>query len=180
MKGLAALVAGAVLSSSSYAAEPSLHTTPDPGVPLVQENADKALKVAYMVMAMACPDIDSEYSKSTRETINVKQPPRWREFLNHGFSALSIDGQITVISVTDIDEKRVEEGEVPFLLKGIQDSLYISIYPPHLKQVQKLAWKHSQAKHLYDRGLDGHENVDQQYYLSTLDKIITTCEGTKQ
>ncbi|MEK6922067.1 MAG: hypothetical protein AABX82_09310, partial [Nanoarchaeota archaeon] len=54
------LLGGAVLATSVYAAEPTLQTTPDVGTTFVQENADKALKVAYIVAGKTCQVGSSE------------------------------------------------------------------------------------------------------------------------
>lgn len=208
MRGLTTLVAGAgaVLSSPSYAgrgvsepSEPSLHTTPDPGVPLVQENADKALKVAYMVLGGMCPDAEPEKPYHSLSVQTQK--------FNQRATTIIDNSQVIVVSAVDYS-----------LREDLNDNLSIALYlsgisleeirrkEVSVEELKKEKFRISpdeimKRKKFYvaaafiDIGFDGHPNqptllppyisssstasLDQNLYLSTLDRIITACEGTK-
>ena len=183
MRGLVALVAGAVLSSSLYAAEPTLHTTPDPGVPLVQENADKALKVAYMVLGKICPTLTPENDSLWSYSIMTN------EKATTGGITIMYNGQVLDVTAMDLIEKPE---------KRMQDSLNFQLYPPDISLDKAKKGKGVfRLTHLSDLGLDGNVNLYfdmamkaksqtlsqsdyQQKYLAILDSVLAACEGAKQ
>ena len=180
MKTLSSLLGGAVLATSVYAAEPTLHTTPDTGYSLVQGNADKALKVAYIVMGDMCPN----WKKNTYPTLPGGN------YSSGGVSHV-IDNHVLTITVID------------YFDTAKPDMLNINIYPPEFTVPQVDAGKGiMKREEIVDNGLDGRVNKGsslptktfynnawdqvsfapqftyfQEKYIKALDAIIAVCEG---
>ncbi len=169
MNKLLPLVAG-FFATNVYAAEPSLETTPDSGVPFVQENADKAMKVAYMVLGGMCPTLDPSRDAFYQGIIsNEKQ--------NGSGTTILYNGQVLRVIACDIVVENPR--------RRVLDYLGFLLYPPDISLEEVQRGKGGfRTTMLYDMGLDGHVNnvdnadkEDQQQYLSILDGVIAACEG---
>ncbi|MEK6922068.1 MAG: hypothetical protein AABX82_09315 [Nanoarchaeota archaeon] len=179
--GLSVLVA-----TSVYGAEPTLETIPDNNYPFVQENADKALKVAYIVAGKTCT-AGTSLGGST-----VTIPMSGGKQMYYAQLVLDTGEQTYNVSVADL------------LSGSIPDALTFIIYKERLS-LKKAMMGFASNTQVMDQGLDGcinmgsdgktafhrnymrsnggreigreHEPYFQDLYLKALDAVIAICEA---
>jgi len=182
MNKLIPLVAG-LFAATVYAQQPSLTTTPDPGVPFVQENADKAMKVALMVAANACPN-------AVQHNLTYAPPFSKKQTYIAGM-LLQVENEIYNVIVADA------------LNYGERDHVRMIIFPEGITFEQAQKGKGIlQGTTIIDLGIDGHVDMANerkmssyyvtvgmrtqhpelaahynQVYMNSLDSIMAKCEG---
>ena len=139
MRSAYSLLGGAVLATSVYAAEPTLHTTPDTGYSLVQGNADKALKVAYIVAGKTCQVGSSEGGS----TVNIP--------MNGGKQMYSAN------LIIDVGEQTYNV-IVMDMLNSDPDRLLFMIHKEKVTP-EKARMGFARNTQIIDEGLDGHVNM---------------------
>lgn len=183
------LFLGAALVTRTYAAEPTLQTVPDAGFDLVQENADKALKVAYIVAGKSCSVGSTSGGSVTKIPFSGEREQ---------YSAnLTLDNADKTYDFTLVDRLDVS---------GFFDYLTLVIYRKGVP-VKKTRMDIVDSIQILDGGFDGHINMGsdgrtnklyaqtlsakgeteergkehepyfQDLYLKALDAVIARCEA---
>lgn len=156
MKRLGAIVAGTLLGGAVYAGEPSLETTPDHGYPFIQENAEKAMKVA-------------RFSDSTCRG----------EHISNQDHRLLVKSNNSVYEILLLHPSIGDEFVVRIYPGGMTlDSV--------MKNTSNMSSIPGGVEIFIDWGIDGRDNYRgesddrQNQYLTALDEIIAACEGGNQ
>ena len=189
MRTLASIVGATMFAGTVHAAEPTLETIPDPNYPFVQENADKAMKVAYIVAGKMCSTGDTSGGTVSKIPFSGGRQKYSAQLTidhdDHTYDFILTD-QLDVSSFFDYLTLKVYGKEVP-IEKARTDFVNIiqimdSGFDGHInmgidRRTNKLYAITLSSKGMWEEKGKEHEPYFQDLYLKALDAVIAACEA---
>ncbi len=188
MKRLCTLVLGTALMSSVSATEQSLETVPDAGYPIVQENADKALRVAYIVAGKTCrvgtsigghitsfPRRGDKQLYSAQIIIDIGEQ---RYYVTVVDTLTSDPDQLSVlvyeekVPIETIVKARRAIGDINLMDIGLDGHINVG----YTKGITSYEYIYTNLNDGRESGKE-HEQHVQNLYQTALDEIIAVCVG---